>query len=158
MVEDPDKECPVWSAALPIARKMAGCSGEYIGDPAQKCQAAVRRCSPGCDVCRNLKPGSGPDAVFGPAIQPRGRRCYASTWGPGLFGGYDTTFDHRFICSDPSRLAKVMIHEATHACRGAGGLRDLPDYGDRFRPGTPGCFADLDIAPFEGDRQCGDPL
>src|SRR3954471_10718641 len=67
---NPDKECPVWSKALPLARRMAGCSEGYVGDPAQKCQVAIRKCSPDCDVCRNLKPGAGPDAIFGPTRQP----------------------------------------------------------------------------------------
>ena len=80
------------------------------------------------------------------------------TWGPGLLGGYDTTFDRRYACDEPEFLAKVMIHESVHACRAAGGLIDISDAEDRFRPGTPGCFADLDIAPFKGDRQCGDRL
>ena len=153
---DPDKECPVWRKGLSIARQMAGCSEEYVGDPTQKCQVAVRRCSPGCDVCRNLRPGDGPDAIFGLVPQPRGERCYARTWGPGLLGGYDTTFDYRFICADAQMLAKVMIHEATHACRAAGGTTDLHDWEDIFRLGTPGCYADINVAPFEGGKQCGD--
>jgi hypothetical protein len=154
---DPDKECPVWSQALLIARQMAGCSEDYVGDPAQKCQAAIRKCSPGCDVCRNLKPGSGPDATFGPTRQPRGETCYANTWGPGFFAGYDTKFDQRFICTDARLLAKVMIHESVHACRAAGGTIDLRDEQEPFRLGRPGCYADTQIALFRGDKECGDP-
>lgn len=154
---DPDKECPVWSQALPIARQMAGCSEDYVGDPANKCQTVIRRCSPGCDVCRNLKPGAGPDAIFGLTRQPRIGTCYASTWGPGFFGGYDTTFDRRFACSSAFQLARVMVHEATHACLAAGGPRELYDSYDTFRRGTPGCLSDA-VAPVDGDEQCGDSL
>lgn len=155
---NPDEECPVWSAALPIARRMAGCSEAYVGDPAHKCQAIIRECSPGCDVCRNLKPGEGPDASFGSVIQPRDGPAYAGTVGPGLFGGHYTTFDRVHVCDDATLLAKVMVHEAAHACRGAGGSKILYDKKrDFFKLGAPGCYAD-EIAPFEGTRQCGDPL
>jgi hypothetical protein len=153
---DPDKECPMWSQALAIARQMAGCSEDYVGDPANKCQVAIRRCSPGCDVCRNIKPDSGPDTTFGPTRQPPGQTCYATTWGPGFFGGYDTRFDVRFICSDSKLLAKVMIHESSHACRAAGGTVDLRDERDPFRLGVPGCYADTQVALFKGDKECGD--
>lgn len=146
----------MWSKALPIARQMAGCSDDYVGDPANKCQAAIRRCSPGCDVCRNLKPGSGPDAIFGQTRQPLPEKCYASTWGPGFFGGYDTTFDRRFACNDARLLAKVMVHESTHACRAAGGTVYIYDHSDVFRLGPEGCHAE-ELAPVQGDKQCGDP-
>jgi len=154
----PDKECPQWSAALLLARHMAGCSENYVGDPAHKCQAVIRRCSPGCDVCRNLKPGEGPDTTFGSVMQPSDGEAYAATSGPGFFGGHDTTFDRAHACAHAPLLAKVMVHEGTHACRGAGGSKILYDKKrDLFRLGTPGCYAD-EIAPFEGKRQCGDPL
>lgn len=145
----------MWSKALPIARQMAGCSEDYVGDPEQKCQAAIRKCSPGCDVCRNLKPDAGPDAVFRPTPQPHQGVCHARTWGPGFFGGYDTTFDSRMACSDANLLARVMVHEAAHACHAAGGATDLYDTYDTLRRGTPGCYSQ-DVTPVEGDRPCGD--
>ena len=154
---DPDKECPQWSAALPIARRMAGCASDYVGDPTHPCQAIIRKCSPGCDVCRNLKPGEGPDSDFGSVIQPPYGETFATTRGPGLFGGHDTRFDRTHVCHDATLLAKVMVHEAAHACRGAGGSKTLYDEKYILKIGTPGCYADL-IAPFEGNRQCGDPL
>jgi hypothetical protein len=136
---------------------MAGCSEDYVGDPAQKCQAAIGKCSPGFDVCRNLKPDSGPDAIFGLTRQPLPEKCYASTWGPGPFGGYDTTFDRRFACSDPVLLAKVMVHESIHACRAAGGIVDIHDHDNLFRLGTEGCHAQ-ELAPVKEGKQCGDSL
>lgn len=51
-----------------------------------------------------------------------------------------------------------MIHEATHACRLAEGSKTLYDHTYAINLGTPGCYADRDVAPFEEtDRQCGDP-
>jgi hypothetical protein len=153
---DPDKECPKWSEALPIARQMAGCSTDYVGDPAHKCQALIRKCSPGCDVCRSLKPGQGPDAEFGSVLQPRGETAYATTSGPYLFGGYDTRFDQVHVCADAVLLAKVMLHESTHACRAAGGAVDIYDHGDVFDRGEEGCHAE-EIAPVREGKECGDP-
>ena len=152
---DPDEECPAWSQALPLARGIAGCSEDYVGDPTQRCQAAIRKCSTGCDVCRNLKPGQGPDTDFGRVRQPPDGVSYAATDGPYLLGGYDTRFDRAHVCADAKWLADVMIHEATHACRAAGGDKDLYDEKDFFDRGTPGCYAG-DVAPFEGGRRCGD--
>jgi hypothetical protein len=154
---DPNKECQHWTAALSMARRMAGCADNYTClDPSQKCQAAIRRCSPGCDVCKSLKPGQGPNSDFGAVRQPSHGTGYAATKGPGLFGGYDTRFDQSHVCSNAALLAKVMIHEAVHACRAAGGEKDLYAKDDPFQRGTAGCYANK-IAPFEGDRQCGDP-
>jgi hypothetical protein len=152
---DPDEECPAWSKALRIAQQMAGCSESWVGDPAQKCQAAIRRCSPGCDVCRNLKPGQGPDTDFGSVLQPPGLEAFARTLGPGLCGGYDTRFDQKHACSDAQRLAKVMIHEATHACRIAGGSVDLFDHGFPFQDSLEGCHSE-EVAPVTEGKECGD--
>ena len=125
--------------------------------PRTEVPGGIRKCSPGCDVCRNLKPGQGPDTDFGMVRQPRDGTAYAATDGPWLLGGYDTRFDRDRICADANMLAKVMVHEATHACRAAGGTKDLRDEQDPLKLGTPGCYADKDVAPFEGGRQCGDP-
>jgi len=156
---DPNKECPQWDAALPIARRMAGCSADYVGDLAHKCQAIIRKCSPGCDLCRNLKPGDGPDTDFGSVLQPFDGPAYARTIGPGLFGGHYTRFDRVHACGNAILLAKVMVHEAAHACRGAGGSKTLYDSDHILRLGSPGCYAEQ-IAPFkpESNRECGDPL
>jgi hypothetical protein len=119
------KECPVWADALLIAQYMAGCSPDWVADPARRCQAAIRQCSPGCDICQNLKPGEGPDAEFQSLTQPRQGTKYAGTGGPYLCGGFTTRFDRRFACRDATQLAKIMVHESTHACRGAGGSKTL---------------------------------
>ena len=155
---DPDKECPQWSAALLVAGRMAGCSANYVGDPAHKCQAIIRKCSPGCDVCRNLKPGEGPDTDFGPVLQPRDGPAYARTIGPGLFGGHYTRFDRSQACGSATLLAKVMVHEAAHACRAAGGSEILYDSDHILKLGNPECYLDR-IVPFkpESNRECGDP-
>lgn len=155
---DPEKECPQWAAALPLARRMAGCSDDYVADLKHPCQVAIRKCSPGCDVCQNLKPGQGADTDFGKVRQPAKPEdvAYATTGGPGLLGGYDTRFDPPRVCDNATLLAKVMIHEAVHACRAAGGVKDLYDFRDVFKRGTPGCWAEQ-VAPFEGGKKCGDP-
>lgn len=149
------KECAQWAAALPLARRMAGCSDEYVADLGHKCQVAIRKCSHGCDVCQNLKPGQGADTDFGAVRQAPRRKVYATTDGPWLLGGYDTRFDPARVCADATLLAKVMVHEAVHACRATGGDQDLYDKDDFFMRGIAGCYAHQ-ITPFEGEAECGD--
>jgi hypothetical protein len=157
---DPDEECKGWSAALQIAKKMAGCDDDYRPDLSHKCQVAVRRCSPGCNICENLRPDSGALATFGERRQPPPPDVnYAGSRRGLITGDWDTEFDPRFACNgDLTLLAQVMVHEAVHACKGsAGGSMYVNDRIPPM-PSTPaiaGCVAE-EIAPFGGAENCGD--
>lgn len=97
----------------------------------------------------------GPDTIFGHIFQGADGPIHATTGGPYLFGGFDTKFDKAEACGDKVKLAKVMIHETTHACTAAGGQENLYDSYDLWNRGVPGCFANV-VAPFKGTRECGD--
>ena len=154
--ENPDGKCKDWSAALELARKMAGCDAGFKADPDQKCQKAVRKCSPGCNICENLKPGGGADTDFGPVPQ-WDEPCYATT-NPGFWYGYDSKFDPSTACAgNVFQLARVMVHEAIHACRMAGGATASFDSDDYLRRcPEPQCCTDA-IAPVKSTdpRICG---
>lgn len=155
----PEAECKYWNEGLELARQMAGCDEAFQRkDPEQKCQKRVRQCSPGCDICKNLKPGDGPDTEFGLLLQVPGGPTHATTK-PGFFYGYDSKFDVRKACATSAfQLARVMVHEAVHACPMAGGSKSSFDSRDGFsRCENSSCCTDV-VAPVRDDNKdtCGD--
>lgn len=155
----PEAECKYWNEGLELARQMAGCDEAFrCRDPEQKCQKRVRQCSPGCDICKNLKPGGGADTEFGLVLQPRGRVVDATTIS-GFFYGYDSKFDVRTACATSAfQLARVMVHEAIHACPMAGGAKPSFDSNDTLkRCEDTSCCTDA-IAPvnYKSTKTCGD--
>ncbi|WP_158623879.1 RHS repeat-associated core domain-containing protein [Corallococcus llansteffanensis] len=149
----PDEECQGWSEALKRARKIAGCDDDYKCDTKNKCQKRIQACSAGCNICENLRPGSGPETKFG--LLPQGHDpAYAATK-PNFFSGWSTKFDQKTVCGNVNLLAQIMIHEAVHACQGAGGSEGSFDKADTLQRGRAGCYTN-EIAPFGGDKNCGD--
>ena len=56
--------CPNWESALVEARRMAGCSSDMVcTQTSSLCQAQIKLCSRGCDICRILSDGT-PPTVF----------------------------------------------------------------------------------------------
>jgi hypothetical protein len=157
---NPDKECSGWSEALRQAQKIAGCDKDKDECALNKCQQRIWFCSKGCDIWRNLKPGSGASTSFGIVQRLGSTGIDHERTGPrGLFGGYDTRFDVKNACGDIHLLAQVMIHEAVHACPLAGGANGVWDPGDFGAP-VPvdsSCYANL-IAPFNSEAECGETV
>lgn len=143
-----------------LALGLCGCiqTAFRCPDPEQKCQKRVRGCNPGCNICDNLKPGEGADTGFGLLIQLPGRPTDAASH-PGFFYGYESKFDVRKACATSAfQLARVMVHEAVHACPIAGGSKPSFDSYDFFHScASEACCTDA-IAPvdYKNKKTCGE--
>ena len=119
---------------------------------------AIRKCYPGRNVCANLAPGGGADTDFVPLRQTPGGVKFAATR-PGFFWGYYSKFDPNTACGENVfQLARVMVHEAAHACKMAGGSNaNFDSYDILGRCTDPDCCADA-VAPVDlsNKKVCGD--
>jgi hypothetical protein len=144
-------DCPNWRAAVRGAQVIAGCDARLHGAPESKCQAALRRCQGGCDICRFLG-GDGLDAYVADEDEwapiervamskdsPNGYDGIRAKQDPGLFRRrYKFNWHLCHQVSFVDVLARTIAHEAMHECVAVNppGIFDK-----RFSP-PPGCSAE----------------
>lgn len=128
-------QCPNWNEAMRRAERLAGCDAHHRGDPNNRCQAALKQCMGGCDICQFLGSGNRfeSDAFIAEKDEPQWGlvtrvpidREHLNGYGGGKRGAVEVgLFSRRFkfnwhLCNDSSFvdvLASTIDHEATHAC------------------------------------------
>jgi hypothetical protein len=123
--------CPYWADALRRAQEIAACDASHRGDPKSRCQAAIRRCKGGCDICQFLKPGGlgayvadKDEENWGPIervpmsdTNPNGYKGLRAWQDPGLLSR-EYKFNW-YLCNMAGWsgvLGETIVHEAMHEC------------------------------------------
>lgn len=148
------QRCPNWREAMRRAEAIAGCDAHHRGDPNNRCQAALKRCRGGCDICQFLGRGNRLEAdayvadedewapitrVPPDATRPNGYDGLRAKVDGAWFGRQFKFNWH--LCNAPAFadvLAPTIAHEAMHECISV----NPPGILDRGFFPPPGCAAE----------------
>jgi hypothetical protein len=148
------QQCPNWKEAMRKAERIAGCDAHHRGDPNNRCQAALKRCKGGCDICQFLGSGNRLEAdsyvadqdewapITRVPIESRHLNGYDGIRAKAEAGAASRLYKFNWqLCNDAGFvdvLAPTIAHEAMHACV----LVSFPGILDAKLVPPPGCSAE----------------
>lgn len=146
--------CPNWKEAMHRAEAIAGCDAHHRGDPNNRCQAALKRCKGGCDICQFLGDRNQLELNSYVADEDEWPAVRRVSMNRRYINGYEGTRaksepgvvsrQYKFnwhLCHEPAFvdvLASTIDHESMHGCAAV----NFPGIFDKGLSPPQGCSAE----------------